>query len=314
MTGQDFATAVQYKLPVIVLVADNGIYGTIRMHQEREYPGRVIATDLRNPDFAGYALAFGGYGAVVEKSADFPAAFAGARASGKPSIIHLKIDPEAITPTREPDRDTGEVARRRREKLRPRSGRRLPKRRESAFSLACLIAAPRMWSAGSQSASRRSSVPRTRSSGKRAWARCKSPPWRSAPISPPARSTAISRRRTHLVAEVIAAAACRELVAMHAAGDAAPGPLSAVAACVATFAARALHDRRLAWAMMAEPIDPDIDALRLNFRRAIAAELEMRISTAIADGHLPEQDVRVAAPGGDRRLARGSARAAGAAS
>jgi acetolactate synthase I/II/III large subunit len=99
MTGQDFATAVQYKLPVIVLVADNGIYGTIRMHQERDYPGRVIATDLRNPDFVGYALAFGGYGAVVEKTADFPAAFAAARASGKPSIIHLKIDPEAITPS-----------------------------------------------------------------------------------------------------------------------------------------------------------------------------------------------------------------------
>ncbi|MFZ0055275.1 MAG: thiamine pyrophosphate-binding protein [Pseudolabrys sp.] len=99
MTGQDFATAIQYGLPVIVLVADNGIYGTIRMHQERDYPGRVIATDLRNPDFAAYALAFGGYGAVVEKSADFPAAFAAARASGKPSIIHLKVDPEAITPT-----------------------------------------------------------------------------------------------------------------------------------------------------------------------------------------------------------------------
>ncbi len=99
MTGQDFATAVQYKLPVIVLVADNGIYGTIRMHQERDYPGRVIATELRNPDFVGYALAFGGYGAVVEKTADFPAAFAAARASGKPSIIHLKIDPDAITPS-----------------------------------------------------------------------------------------------------------------------------------------------------------------------------------------------------------------------
>ena len=98
MTGQDFATAVQYELPVIVVVADNGIYGTIRMHQEREYPGRVIATKLRNPDFVAYALAFGGYGAVVEKTADFPAAFAAARASGKPSIIHLKIDPEAITP------------------------------------------------------------------------------------------------------------------------------------------------------------------------------------------------------------------------
>ena len=99
MTGQDFATAVQYDLPVIVLVADNGIYGTIRMHQEREYPGRVIATKLRNPDFVAYALAFGGYGAVVDKTADFPAAFAAARASGKPSIVHLKIDPEAITPS-----------------------------------------------------------------------------------------------------------------------------------------------------------------------------------------------------------------------
>jgi acetolactate synthase-1/2/3 large subunit len=97
MTGQEFATAVQYKLPVIVVLADNGLYGTIRMHQEREYPGRVVATALKNPDFVAYALAFGGYGAVVEKTADFPAAFAAARASGMPSIIHLKIDPEAIS-------------------------------------------------------------------------------------------------------------------------------------------------------------------------------------------------------------------------
>src|ERR1019366_8487116 len=78
-------------LPVIVVLADNGLYGTIRMHQEREYPGRVIATALHNPDFVAYALAFGGFGALVEKTADFPAAFAAARASGKPSIIHLKI-------------------------------------------------------------------------------------------------------------------------------------------------------------------------------------------------------------------------------
>ncbi len=99
MTGQDFATAVQYKLPVVVVIADNGLYGTIRMHQERDYPGRVIATALRNPDFVAYALAFGGYGAVVEKTADFPAAFAQAVATGRSSIIHLKIDPEAITPT-----------------------------------------------------------------------------------------------------------------------------------------------------------------------------------------------------------------------
>jgi acetolactate synthase-1/2/3 large subunit len=99
MTGQDFATAVQYSIPVIILVADNGLYGTIRMHQEREYPGRYVATTLKNPDFAAYAMAFGGYGALVEKTADFPSAFAQAVATGKPSIIHLKIDPEAITPS-----------------------------------------------------------------------------------------------------------------------------------------------------------------------------------------------------------------------
>jgi acetolactate synthase-1/2/3 large subunit len=98
MTGQDFATAVQYELPVIVILADNGIYGTIRMHQEREYPGRVIATQLKNPDFVDYAKAFGGFGVRVGKTADFPAAFAAARTSGKPAIIHLKVDPEAITP------------------------------------------------------------------------------------------------------------------------------------------------------------------------------------------------------------------------
>ena len=75
MNGQEFATAVQYGLPLIVVIADNGLYGTIRMHQEREYPGRIIATDLRNPDFAAYARAFGGFGVSVERTADFPAAF-----------------------------------------------------------------------------------------------------------------------------------------------------------------------------------------------------------------------------------------------
>jgi acetolactate synthase-1/2/3 large subunit len=98
MNGQEFATAVQYELPVIIVVADNSLYGTIRMHQEREYPGRVVATDLRNPDFAAYARAFGGVGATVEKTADFAAAFRAAEKSGKPAIIHLKIDPEAATP------------------------------------------------------------------------------------------------------------------------------------------------------------------------------------------------------------------------
>jgi acetolactate synthase-1/2/3 large subunit len=98
MTGQDFATAVQFGLPVIAIIADNGLYGTIRMHQEREYPGRVSATELRNPDFAAYAKAFGGFGVKVEKTADFAAAFREAEKSGLPAIIHLKVDPEAITP------------------------------------------------------------------------------------------------------------------------------------------------------------------------------------------------------------------------
>jgi acetolactate synthase I/II/III large subunit len=99
MTGQEFATAVQYELPVIIVVVDNGMYGTIRMHQERHYPGRVVATALRNPDFAAYARAFGGYGATVEKTADFFPAFEAAQKSHKPAILHLKVDPEALTPT-----------------------------------------------------------------------------------------------------------------------------------------------------------------------------------------------------------------------
>jgi acetolactate synthase-1/2/3 large subunit len=98
MNGQEFATAVQYDLPIVVIVCDNGCYGTIRMHQEREYPGRVSATTLRNPDFSDYARAFGGFGVTVEKTADFATAFEAAKASGKPAIIHLKIDPDASTP------------------------------------------------------------------------------------------------------------------------------------------------------------------------------------------------------------------------
>src|SRR5271165_2442654 len=99
MNGQELATAVQYGLPIVVVLIDNGIFGTIRMHQEREYPGRVIASNLRNPDFAAYARVFGGHGETVEETADFLPAFERALASGLPSIIHVKIDPEAITPT-----------------------------------------------------------------------------------------------------------------------------------------------------------------------------------------------------------------------
>ncbi len=100
MHGQEFATAIRYRLPIIVLVINNGIYGTIRMHQERDYPGRVSATDLTNPDFAALARAYGGHGETVERTEEFAEAFLRARASGKPAIIEIKLDPEAITPTR----------------------------------------------------------------------------------------------------------------------------------------------------------------------------------------------------------------------
>jgi len=100
MHGNEFATAVQYDIPVIVVVIDNGMYGTIRMHQEREYPHRVVGTDLRNPDFAAFARAFGGHGETVRKTEEFAPAFERARASGKPSIIHCFLDPQAITPAR----------------------------------------------------------------------------------------------------------------------------------------------------------------------------------------------------------------------
>jgi acetolactate synthase-1/2/3 large subunit len=98
MNGQELATAVQYGAAFVAFVVNNGLYGTIRMHQEREYPGRVFGTDLRNPDFAAYARAFGGHGETVERTEDFAAAYERAAASGKPAIVELRIDPDAITP------------------------------------------------------------------------------------------------------------------------------------------------------------------------------------------------------------------------
>ncbi|WP_448191410.1 thiamine pyrophosphate-binding protein [Azospirillum sp. sgz301742] len=100
MTGLEFGTAVQEGAAVIVLVIDNAMYGTIRMHQEREYPGRVSGTALRNPDFAAFARAYGGHGETVERGEEFGPAFERARASGLPAILHVKIDPEALTPNR----------------------------------------------------------------------------------------------------------------------------------------------------------------------------------------------------------------------
>jgi acetolactate synthase-1/2/3 large subunit len=97
MNGQEFATAVQYGIAVVVLVVDNGMYGTIRMHQERAYPGRVSATRLRNPDFAAYARAFGGHGETVRRTEEFAPAFERALASGQPAILHCFVDPRALS-------------------------------------------------------------------------------------------------------------------------------------------------------------------------------------------------------------------------
>jgi len=98
MTGQELATAVQYGAPIVVLVVNNGMLGTIRMHQERHYPGRVSGTDLVNPDFAALARAFGALGVAVERTEDFGPAFEEALASGRPAVIELRVDPEALTP------------------------------------------------------------------------------------------------------------------------------------------------------------------------------------------------------------------------
>ncbi len=102
--------------------------------------------------------------------------------------------------------------------------------------------------------------------------------------------------KTDLVAALIEALSQRELAAMHAAADSAPGPLSALAACIATFAARARYARRLIWAVTGEPVEPELDGLRRAFRQALAAELSARIQAAAAGRHLPEFDAGVAAP------------------
>ncbi len=100
MASNELATAVQYGLNVITLVSNNATYGTIRMHQEREYPARVSGTDLRNPDFAAYARSFGAFGATVTRTEDFAATYAEAKASGKPAVIDLKTSANDIAPGR----------------------------------------------------------------------------------------------------------------------------------------------------------------------------------------------------------------------
>jgi len=97
MNGQELATAVQYRLPVIFIVINNGMYGTIRMHQERDYPARVYGTSLTNPDFAALARAYGAYGEAVEETSQFASAFERAVSAGIPALIEVRIDPQAIT-------------------------------------------------------------------------------------------------------------------------------------------------------------------------------------------------------------------------
>lgn len=98
MYPQELATAVQFGAPLIVIVVNNGMLGTIRMHQEREYPGRVSATDLINPDFVALAKAFGAHAESVHLTEDFPGAFARAQAAGVPALIELRTDPRQIGP------------------------------------------------------------------------------------------------------------------------------------------------------------------------------------------------------------------------
>ena len=101
--------------------------------------------------------------------------------------------------------------------------------------------------------------------------------------------------KTELIAKLVGVVSEREIGAVRRAADAAPGPLSALASAIATFAARALRNRRLAWAVIAEPVDAEVDAVRLTYRRTLAAELEKRVRAAIQGGHLPDQDAAVAA-------------------
>jgi acetolactate synthase-1/2/3 large subunit len=98
MCGQELATMVQEKLPIIVIVANNGMLATIRMHQERLFPGRMIGTDLVNPDFTAFAQAFGIYAERVERTEEFPAALGRARAARGPALVELMTDPDALTP------------------------------------------------------------------------------------------------------------------------------------------------------------------------------------------------------------------------
>ncbi|MPZ38290.1 MAG: thiamine pyrophosphate-binding protein [Rhizobiales bacterium] len=98
MSSPEMATAVHYNVPLVIIVVNNSMYGSIRMHQERHYPGRPSATSLTNPDFAAFARSFGAHGETVEQDSDFPAALERALASGGPALIEVRVDPRQLTP------------------------------------------------------------------------------------------------------------------------------------------------------------------------------------------------------------------------
>jgi acetolactate synthase-1/2/3 large subunit len=98
MYPQELATAVQHRANVLTIVVNNGVYGTIRMHQERRYPGRVVATELINPDFVALARSFGAYGEKVESTSDFPDAYRRALEAGRPALLELRVDPDQLSP------------------------------------------------------------------------------------------------------------------------------------------------------------------------------------------------------------------------
>ena len=99
MNGQELATAIQYRANIIIIVVNNGIYATIRMHQERDYPGRVIGTDMVNPDFCALARAYGAHAELVTTTEKFAPAFERTRSADRPSLIEIQLDPDILTPT-----------------------------------------------------------------------------------------------------------------------------------------------------------------------------------------------------------------------
>ncbi len=97
MTGQEISTAMQFGSAPIILVVNNNLYGTIRMHQDRDYPGHDYGVDLVNPDFTKWAESFGAYGETVERTEDFAPAFERAQNAKRAAVLELRVDPEMIT-------------------------------------------------------------------------------------------------------------------------------------------------------------------------------------------------------------------------